>query len=58
MVSGLKLGLLFNYGEALIKNGIHRIANNLSSYFLSPCLCVTIPGFPLLFQLPPESRRI
>lgn len=28
-VSGLKLGLLINFGEALIKNGIHRIANNL-----------------------------
>lgn len=28
-VSGLKLGLLINFGEALIKNGIHRIVNNL-----------------------------
>ena len=25
----LKLGLLINFGEALIKNGIHRIVNNL-----------------------------
>lgn len=28
-VSGLKLGLLINFGETLIKNGIHRIVNNL-----------------------------
>jgi GxxExxY protein len=28
-VTGLKLGLLINFGEALIKNGIHRIVNNL-----------------------------
>jgi len=28
-ITGLKLGLLINYGEALIKNGIHRIVNNL-----------------------------
>jgi GxxExxY protein len=28
-VSGLKLGLLINFGEALIKDGIHRIVNNL-----------------------------
>jgi GxxExxY protein len=25
----LKLGLLINFGEALIKNGIHRIVNKL-----------------------------
>jgi len=28
-ISGMKLGLLINFGEALIKNGIHRIVNNL-----------------------------
>ena len=28
-VTDLKLGLLINFGEALIKNGIHRIVNNL-----------------------------
>lgn len=28
-VSGLKLGLLINFNEALIKNGITRIVNNL-----------------------------
>ena len=28
-VTGLKLGLLINFGEALIKNGINRIVNNL-----------------------------
>jgi GxxExxY protein len=28
-VTGLKLGLLINFGEALIKDGIHRIVNNL-----------------------------
>lgn len=28
-VTGMKLGLLINFGEALIKNGIHRIVNNL-----------------------------
>ena len=28
-VTGLKLGLLINFGESLIKNGIHRIVNNL-----------------------------
>ena len=28
-IAGLKLGLLINFGEALIKNGIHRIVNNL-----------------------------
>jgi GxxExxY protein len=28
-ISGLKLGLLINFGETLRKNGIHRIVNNL-----------------------------
>lgn len=28
-VTDIKLGLLINFGEALIKNGIHRIVNNL-----------------------------
>ena len=28
-VTGLKLGLLINFGDALIKNGIHRIVNKL-----------------------------
>lgn len=28
-LTGLKLGLLINFNEALIKNGIHRIVNNL-----------------------------
>ena len=28
-LSGLKLGLLLNFNEALLKNGIHRIVNNL-----------------------------
>jgi len=28
-ISGMKLGLLINFGEALKKNGIHRIVNNL-----------------------------
>lgn len=28
-LSGLKLGLLINFNEPLIKNGITRIANNL-----------------------------
>ena len=28
-LSGLKLGLLINFNEALIKDGITRIANNL-----------------------------
>lgn len=28
-LTGLKLGLLVNFNEALIKNGIHRIVNNL-----------------------------
>ena len=30
-LSGLKLGLLLNFGEILIKDGIHRIANNMTS---------------------------
>lgn len=28
-LSDLKLGLLINFNEALLKNGIHRIVNNL-----------------------------
>lgn len=28
-ITDLKLGLLINFGSALIKNGIHRIVNNL-----------------------------
>lgn len=28
-VTEMKLGLLINFGELLIKNGIHRIVNNL-----------------------------
>jgi GxxExxY protein len=28
-LTGLKLGLLINFNEALIKTGIHRIVNNL-----------------------------
>ena len=28
-LTGVKLGLLINFNEALIKNGIHRIVNNL-----------------------------
>jgi len=28
-ITGLKLGLLINFNEALIKNGIQRIVNNL-----------------------------
>ena len=28
-ITGIKLGLLINFNENLIKNGIHRIVNNL-----------------------------
>jgi len=28
-VSGLKLGLVINFGEILLKNGIHRVVNGL-----------------------------
>ena len=28
-ITDLKLGLLINFNEALIKEGIHRVANNL-----------------------------
>ena len=28
-IANLKLGLLINFNEALIKDGIHRIVNNL-----------------------------
>ena len=30
-LTGLRLGLLINLGEAILKNGIHRVVNNLSS---------------------------
>ena len=30
-LTGLRLGLLINFGEAILKNGIHRVVNNLSS---------------------------
>ncbi|HXM25477.1 MAG TPA: hypothetical protein VN957_05605 [Chthoniobacterales bacterium] len=29
--TALPLGLLINFGEAILKNGIHRVVNNLSS---------------------------
>ena len=29
-LTGLRLGLLINFGEAILKNGVHRIVNNLS----------------------------
>jgi GxxExxY protein len=28
-LTGLRLGLLINFGEAVLKNGIHRVVNNL-----------------------------
>ncbi|MEM7013272.1 MAG: GxxExxY protein [Verrucomicrobiota bacterium] len=28
-LSGLKVGLLINFGQELLKNGIHRLVNNL-----------------------------
>ena len=28
-MSGLKLGLVINFGEKLVKNGIHRVVNGL-----------------------------
>jgi GxxExxY protein len=28
-ISGLKLGLVINFGEALLKNGVHRVVNGL-----------------------------
>lgn len=28
-LTGLKLGLVINFGEKLVKNGIHRVVNNL-----------------------------
>jgi GxxExxY protein len=28
-LTGLRLGLLSNFGEAILKNGIHRVVNNL-----------------------------
>jgi GxxExxY protein len=30
-LTGLRFGLLINFGEAILKNGIHRVVNNLSS---------------------------
>jgi GxxExxY protein len=35
-----RLGLLINFGDEHLKNGIRRIANNLSSVLLRPSLCV------------------
>jgi hypothetical protein len=29
MKSALKLGLIINYGERYVKNGIHRVVNGL-----------------------------
>ena len=28
-LTGLRLGLLINFGESILKNGIHRVVNNL-----------------------------
>ncbi|HOV17190.1 MAG TPA: GxxExxY protein [Candidatus Cloacimonadota bacterium] len=28
-LTGLKLGMIINFGEPLVKNGIHRVVNNL-----------------------------
>jgi GxxExxY protein len=28
-LTGLKLGLVINFGEPLVKDGIHRVVNNL-----------------------------
>ncbi len=28
-LTGLKLGLVINFGERLVKNGFHRVVNNL-----------------------------
>jgi GxxExxY protein len=28
-LTGLRLGLSINFGEAILKNGIHRVVNNL-----------------------------
>lgn len=28
-LTGLKLGMVINFGEPLVKNGIHRVVNNL-----------------------------
>lgn len=30
-LTGLKLGLVINFGEKLVKNGIHRVVNGLES---------------------------
>jgi GxxExxY protein len=28
-LTGMRLGLLINFGEAILKNGIHRVVNDL-----------------------------
>jgi len=28
-LTGLKLGLVINFGEAIVKNGLHRVVNGL-----------------------------
>jgi GxxExxY protein len=28
-LTGLRLGLLIDFGEAVLKNGVHRVVNNL-----------------------------
>ncbi len=28
-LTGIRLGLVINFGEALVKNGIHRVVNKL-----------------------------
>jgi len=28
-LTGLRLGMVINFGERLVKNGVHRVANNL-----------------------------
>jgi hypothetical protein len=44
-LTNLKFGLLINFGEALIKDGISRVANGLAQSFpFAPLrLCVTLP---------------
>jgi GxxExxY protein len=38
-LTGLRLGLLIKVGEAMLKKGLHRVANNLRlKLVLSPCL--------------------
>lgn len=31
-LTGLKLGLVINFGEKLVKNGIHRVVNGLENF--------------------------